>query len=100
MVGAITTLVVIFAAWYLLWMFQRVMFEQPKPNSAGFRDLDWMEVAGLVPLVALSIFMGVYPACFLEITRGADDALFQKVMVSRHRPEVYGVYFAPDSLIG
>jgi NADH-quinone oxidoreductase subunit M len=85
-VGTITTLVVIFAAWYLLWMFQRVMFQKPKASSAGFRDLDWMEMAGLVPLVALSIFMGVYPAFFLEITRGADDALFQKVMVAGTDP--------------
>src|SRR5439155_15335557 len=42
-VGAISAIVVIFAAWYLFWMFQRVMFGKTNPHVAGFRDLDWKE---------------------------------------------------------
>jgi NADH-quinone oxidoreductase subunit M len=86
--GAITTLVIIFAAWYLLWMFQRVMFQQPKPSSEGFRDLNRLEILGLVPLVLLSIFMGVYPQPFFEIIRPGNDALLHKVAVSMASPEV------------
>jgi NADH-quinone oxidoreductase subunit M len=86
--GAITTTVIIFAAWYLLWMFQRVMFQQPKASSAGFRDLNRLEVIGLVPLVLLSIFMGVYPQPFFDLMRPGNDALLHKVAVSMASPEV------------
>jgi NADH-quinone oxidoreductase subunit M len=86
--GAITTSVIIFAAWYLLWMFQRVMFQPPKPSSGGFRDLNLLEILGLVPLVLLSIFMGVYPQPFFDIMRPGNDALLHKVAVSMSSPEV------------
>jgi len=86
--GTVTTIVVIFAAWYLLWMFQRVMFQPPQPSSAGFRDLNTLELAGLVPLVLLSIFMGLFPSFFLDYVRQVDDALLHKVAVSMASPEV------------
>jgi len=90
LVGTITTVIVIFAAWYMLWMFQRVMFQTPKASSAGFRDLNPLEMVGLVPLVILSIVMGVVPSLFLDITRTADDALYQKVADAVNQPAVVG----------
>ena len=88
LVGTITTIIVIFAAWYLLWMFQRVMFQQPQPSSAGFADLNRLELIGLVPLALLSIFMGVLPGVFLDYVRPGDDALLHKVTASVASPEV------------
>lgn len=88
--GTLTTIVIIFAAWYLLWMFQRVMFQEPKKSSEGFADLNRLEMAGLVPLVLLSIFLGVAPGLFLDIVRTGDDALLHKVAVSMSSPEVVG----------
>ncbi len=88
--GTLTTIVIIFAAWYLLWMFQRVMFQEPKKSSEGFADLNRLELAGLVPLVLLSIFLGVAPGLFLDIVRTGDDALLHKVAVSMSSPEVVG----------
>ncbi|HUS15748.1 MAG TPA: NADH-quinone oxidoreductase subunit M [Chloroflexia bacterium] len=89
-VGTITTLIVIFAAWYLLWMYQRVMFQQPKRSSAGFRDLNRLELIGLVPLALLSILMGVFPGLFLDYIQAGDMALLHKVAVSMSSPEVVG----------
>ncbi len=78
----ISMIVVIFAAWYLLWMFQRVMFQQPKPTSAGLRDLNRLELLGLVPLAILAIFLGIVPGPFLDIIRPGDTALLHQVAVS------------------
>jgi NADH-quinone oxidoreductase subunit M len=87
--GSLAAVVVIFAAWYLLWMFQRVMFQAPKPSSEGLRDLNLLEYAGLVPLVLFSIFMGVYPAPFFDVIRPVDNALLQQVAVSvQQAPQV------------
>jgi NADH-quinone oxidoreductase subunit M len=86
--GTITTIIVIFSAWYLLWMFQRVMFQPPKPSSAGFADLNRLELIGLVPLVLLSIFMGVLPGVFLDYVRPGNDALLHKITASAASPDV------------
>jgi len=80
--ASISAIVVIFAAWYLLWMFQRVMFQTPKRSSEGFRDLNTLELAGLVPLVLFAIFMGVYPLPFFDIIRPGDEALLQHITVA------------------
>ena len=58
---------VIFAAVYMLWMFQRVMFgEVTNAKNFGLKDLCPREVAVLVPLVVFCVWIGVYPNTFLK----------------------------------
>lgn len=64
--ASIAALGVIFAAGYLLWMFRRVMFGPlTNPKNENLEDLNGREIAYLVPIVAMCIFMGVYPKFFL-----------------------------------
>ncbi len=58
---------VIFAAGYLLWMFRRVMLG-PLNNekNKSLKDLNAREIAYFVPIVAMAIFMGVFPQFFLS----------------------------------
>lgn len=61
---------VIFAAVYLLWMMQRVLFGKvTNPNNKRLTDLSWREIGLIAPLVILMVFMGVYPAPFLNRSR-------------------------------
>ena len=58
---------VIWAAVYMLWMLQRVLFgEITNPENAKLTDLNRREVALLLPLMFLMLFMGVYPRVFLD----------------------------------
>jgi NADH-quinone oxidoreductase subunit M len=58
---------VIFAAVYLLWMFQRVMFgKNENPENHHLRDLTKMEYWQLVPLVILMVWLGVAPKTFMD----------------------------------
>src|SRR6185503_19118482 len=58
---------VIWAAVYMLWMLQRVVFGKvTKPENAGLRDLSARELGLLIPLLVLMLFMGVYPRVFLD----------------------------------
>jgi NADH-quinone oxidoreductase subunit M len=58
---------VIFAAVYMLWMFQRVMFgEVTNPKNLGLKDLDAREMGVLLPLVFFCVWIGVYPNTFLK----------------------------------
>ena len=57
---------VIFSAVYMLWMFQRVYLgDITNAKNAKLPDLTPREWASVVPLCALAIFMGVFPALFL-----------------------------------
>ncbi|MDR3605292.1 MAG: NADH-quinone oxidoreductase subunit M [Syntrophaceae bacterium] len=58
---------VIFAAVYMLWMFQRVMFgEVTNPKNLNLKDIDLREVAVLTPLLIFVVWIGVYPNTFLK----------------------------------
>jgi NADH-quinone oxidoreductase subunit M len=53
---------VIFAAWYLLWAIQRILFNPlDKTENEHIPDLNRRELALMAPLVAGIIWLGVYP---------------------------------------
>ncbi|GAB4294104.1 MAG: NADH-quinone oxidoreductase subunit M [Desulfuromonadia bacterium] len=63
----IATTGVIFAAVYMLWMFQRVMFGQlTNPKNKELEDLNGRELAVILPLVVMIFVMGLYPKPFLD----------------------------------
>ncbi len=75
-VAAISALGVILAAVYLLWMYQRVMFG-PVTNekNRGLKDLTRREFWTLAPVIALIIWIGVYPNPFLRKLDSSVEAL-------------------------
>ena len=67
---------VILSAVYMLWMYQRVVFgEVSRPENETLRDLSGRELAMLIPLAVLIVWMGVYPATFL----GPMDASIERL---------------------
>src|SRR6267142_6258300 len=71
---------VIWAAVYMLWMLQRVVFGKvSNPENAGLRDLDSRELGLLVPLLLLMLLMGVYPRVFLDRSKTSIEAVRVRV---------------------
>ena len=71
---------VIWAAVYMLWMLQRVVFGKvSNPENAGLHDLDSRELGLLVPLLLLMLFMGVYPRVFLDRSKASVEAVRVRV---------------------
>jgi len=71
---------VIWAAVYMLWMLQRVVFGvKTSEANAKLLDLNAREVALVLPLLALMLFMGVYPSPFLNRSRASVAATQQLV---------------------
>jgi NADH-quinone oxidoreductase subunit M len=63
----VATTVVIFAAVYLLWAIQRILFNSfDKKENEHIPDLNWREIGLMVPLIAVIIWLGVYPAPVLR----------------------------------
>ncbi|HZK78505.1 MAG TPA: NADH-quinone oxidoreductase subunit M [Gemmatimonadaceae bacterium] len=58
---------VIFAAAYLLWAIQRILFNPlDKKENEHIPDLNWREIGLMVPFVIVIIWLGVYPAPVLR----------------------------------
>ena len=52
---------------YLLWMYQRTMFQQENTKWSCLKDLSAREIIALVPLVGLALWIGLYPHTFLNL---------------------------------
>ncbi|HEU4833843.1 MAG TPA: NADH-quinone oxidoreductase subunit M [Pyrinomonadaceae bacterium] len=74
---------VIWAAVYMLWMLQRVVFGPlTNPENAGLLDLNKREIGLLVPLLVLMLFMGVYPRVFLDRSKQSVEVIRARVSTS------------------
>lgn len=77
----------ILGAIYMLWMYRRVIFGPlANPANEKLRDLDGREAFILGPVVALIIFMGVYPQPFLTRMRPAIDLTLKRVFALQSTP--------------
>lgn len=79
---------VIFAAVYLLWMFQRVFYGPvDKEENRQLKDLKPFEVAILVPLVGLVFWIGLKPAFFFEkVNLSIEITVKQATLPAGERP--------------
>jgi NADH-quinone oxidoreductase subunit M len=71
---------IIFAAVYLLWMYQRVCFgEVTHEANRGLTDLTPREWAVLLPVLLFIFWIGVYPTTFTAMTEPSVQALIAQV---------------------
>ena len=58
---------VIFAAVYLLWMTQKVLFGPLQdPANEHLEDMNSREIVVLIPFVLMAVIMGIFPGYFME----------------------------------
>ncbi|HEX8557795.1 MAG TPA: NADH-quinone oxidoreductase subunit M [Pyrinomonadaceae bacterium] len=75
---------VIWAAVYMLWMLQRVLFGRvTNPENRRLRDLNWREIGLLAPLLVLMLYMGAYPRPFLARSRQSVEGVRARVVASQ-----------------
>lgn len=66
---------VLLAAVYLLWMFQRAMHSEDSGSGGGMGDLSKREVASLVPVIVLILWIGLFPTTLLSRMESSVGAL-------------------------
>nr|QIA59973.1 NADH dehydrogenase subunit 4 [Frullania orientalis] len=78
LVATLAALGMILGAAYSLWLYNRVVFGNFKPNFLlKFSDLNRREVLIFLPFIAGVIWMGVYPEVFLECMHTSVSNLVQ-----------------------
>jgi len=69
--GVVAAVGGVLTACYLLWMYQRVLFNDrgdlDVTPKQGLFDLGWREIASLFPLLVFAVWVGVYPEPFLDL---------------------------------
>jgi NADH-quinone oxidoreductase subunit M len=85
-VAAFVVFVVIIAAVYMLWMFQRVFFTVPSDWMGrwwpALRDMSRAEWIALAPLIVLVVVLGVYPQPVLEMLSAPVERIIESVNTS------------------
>ena len=67
-VAALATTGIILAAAYMLYLYRRVVFGKlEKEDLKSILDLNPREIAIFVPLIIVTLWMGIWPAPFLEV---------------------------------
>jgi NADH-quinone oxidoreductase subunit M len=74
----------------MLWGFQRVFTGEPTGENATFADMSRLELATVLPLLAFSLFLGLYPKPLLERVEPSVKALIAHVesRSDYHQPKV------------
>ena len=84
--AAIGAVGVILAACYLLWMYQRVWFNDRGDDAVkpaiSLRDFSAREIVSLLPLVVFAVWVGVYPNTFLEFLHAPVQHILDQVAPS------------------
>jgi NADH-quinone oxidoreductase subunit M len=84
--AALAVSTVILSAAYLLWLYRRVMQGPLKdPEDARLRDVDRRELAVLVPVIVLMVFMGLFPGTIL---RKMDASVSRYIESLKSKPAV------------
>jgi NADH-quinone oxidoreductase subunit M len=75
---------VIFAAVYMLWMFQRVMYGKvTNEENLRLTDMNGREIAYMLPILLLIFWIGVYPQPFLRRMDASVNSFVSRVEAKR-----------------
>jgi NADH-quinone oxidoreductase subunit M len=71
---------IILNAGYMLWLYQRMFFGNVEnPKNEKLKDMNGREWAYMLPLVVLSLWIGVYPKPFLDFIQKPVNAVVRQV---------------------
>lgn len=87
-VGIIATVGIVLAALYVLVLYQRTMTGPVTEAVRGMPDLKVRELAVALPLIALLIFLGVFPKPLTEVVNPAVQHTMHDVQKKDPQPEV------------
>ena len=77
-VAALTATGVVLGAVYMLYMYRRVIFGKIiKADLKAILDLNRREVLVFAPLILVVLWMGLYPAPFLDVMHASVDNLIE-----------------------
>src|SRR3954453_18412447 len=87
--AVLATTGIVLAAIYVLYLYQRTFQGPAREKTSKFRDVNLREVLAVAPLLALIVFLGVYPKPVLDVINPAVKATLSVVHETDPTPQ-YG----------
>ena len=79
---------IVLGAAYMLWLYQRTMFGKlDNPANQNLPDMNWRELATLVPLIVMAFWIGLYPAPFFRALDKPVNKLVELVQQASAAPQ-------------
>ena len=75
-----STIGILLNAAYFLWAFQRIFFGELNEKYKDLPEINRLELFTVVPLLVITIFLGIYPAPFLDIIASTMDVIINHVV--------------------
>jgi NADH-quinone oxidoreductase subunit M len=69
----------ILGAWYMLWLYQRIFFNEVNESMQGLMPLNLREILTLMPMVLLIFWIGLYPNALLSFLHVSVGHLLDQV---------------------
>ncbi len=88
--GIVATAGIVFAALYVLVLYQRTMTGPVKESVTAMKDLRVRELAVVGPLIALLLFLGVYPKPVTDMINPAVKDTLSDVHRTDPAPRIWG----------
>jgi NADH-quinone oxidoreductase subunit M len=87
-VGGIATLGIVITAAYVLRLYQKSMTGPLAPKLVGMKDLGGREVIALMPIVVLTLVLGLFPAPILNVINPAVDRVMTTIGATDPSPTI------------
>ncbi|MET4808028.1 NADH-quinone oxidoreductase subunit M [Limibacillus sp. MBR-115] len=95
-VALLTASGMVLGAAYMLYLYRRVIFGKlTKEDLKSLADLSWREQAVFAPLLVIMLWMGVYPASFLDIMSASVENLisnYELALAGSDAPHLAAVF--------
>jgi NADH-quinone oxidoreductase subunit M len=99
--AAWASLGVILGAAYMLWLYQRVFFgELTNEENKKLEDVNLREILTIAPLIAMCVWIGVYPKPFFEMTAMSAGKIVAAVTVKPKSEEAPRIAEARPAVSG
>jgi len=85
-VGALATVGIVITAAYALRLYQRTMTGPLSPGLEGMSDLKGREITALMPIAALTLVLGLFPAPVLDVVNPAVANIMTSIGASDPAP--------------
>lgn len=96
LVAALAATGMILGAAYMLWLYRRVVFgDLLKVELKSILDVNRIEVAMFLPIIALVLYLGIYPTPFFDVMKPSID----KVVAQSCGSAAFKDYCQSDALV-
>lgn len=91
--AVVATIGIVFAALYILWMYQQTMTGEPSAEvAASVTEINKRELAAIAPVLAIIIALGFLPQLLLDVINPTVEKTMAVVAVSDPTPTIEGAH--------